>query len=129
MDKLTTLIDAYCTAWSEADAAQRERQLAQVLEADVRYTDPRADTTGVAQLSVHIGAVLAKRPGARVVRTSGVDAHHHLARFAWRVVQADGSMLPEGIDVVAFSSSGKLCRIVGFFGPLAPIPLAGPATA
>ena len=43
-----------------------------------------------------------RRPGARVLRTSGVDAHHHLARFAWHVVLADG----------------RIRRIIGFFGPL-----------
>jgi hypothetical protein len=116
--KLTQLIDAYCAAWSEADAAARERQLAAVLEPDARYTDPRADTLGIAQLSAHIGGVIAKRPGARVTRTSGADAHHDIARFAWCVIEADGTRLPEGIDFVEVSARGKLIRIVGFFGSL-----------
>jgi len=55
------------------------------------------------------------------VRTSAVDAHHGLARFAWRIVQADGSMLPEGIDFAEISAEGRIQRIMGFFGPLAPL--------
>jgi hypothetical protein len=49
-----------------------------------------------------------------------VDTHHGLARFAWRVVESDGTMLPEGIDFAEVSAEGKLTRIVGFFGSLAP---------
>jgi hypothetical protein len=49
-----------------------------------------------------------------------VDSHHALVRFAWRVVQADGTMFAEGIDFAEISNKGKPLRIVGFFGPLAP---------
>ena len=57
-------------------------------------------------------------PGARVVRTSGVDAHHHLARFAWHVVLADGTTLPDGLDLAELTPDGRIRRIIGFFGPL-----------
>ena len=67
----------------------------------------------------HIERVLAGRPGAKVVRTSKVDIHHHVARFAWHVVLADGSSLPDGVDIAWISADGKtLERIIGFFGPL-----------
>ncbi len=113
------LIDTYCEAWSEPDAVRRETILKNVWAEGATYTDPRADITGIWELGAHIGRVLSSRPGAKVIRTSAVDSHHGLARFAWRVVQADGTMLPEGIDFAEISSEGKLRRIVGFFGPLA----------
>jgi hypothetical protein len=116
---LERLIDAYCAAWSEADGAARARLLADVWAEGATYTDPRAHVTGTHALAAHIGRVLASRPGARVVRTSAVDTHHGLARFAWRVVEADGTMLPDGIDFAEVSAEGKLTRIVGFFGPMA----------
>ena len=48
-----------------------------------------------------------------------VGLHHGMARFAWHVVQADGTALPEGLDVVWLSDDGaRLARILGFFGPL-----------
>jgi hypothetical protein len=117
---LEPLIDRYCQAWSEFDATRRERILDEVWEPDATYTDPRGSATGVAQLVAMSGTILAGRPGAKVVRTTAVDAHHALARFGWRVVLADGTMLPEGIDFVEISVRGKLARVVGFFGPLAP---------
>jgi hypothetical protein len=46
--------------------------------------------------------------------------HHAVARFTWKMVLADGTSLPEGIDFAEIGSDGKLTRIVGFFGQLVP---------
>jgi hypothetical protein len=115
---LEQLIDTYCAAWSEPDPSRRQQILSAVWREGATYTDPTIQAAGVDQLLAHIGKVIAHRPGAKVVRTSTVDEHHGLVRFAWRVVQADGVMLPEGIDFAEVSSDGKIQRIVGFFGPL-----------
>ena len=116
---LERLIDTYCDAWNEPDAASRQRILSAVWASDATYTDPTVHAVGVDELAAHIAHVIARRPGARVMRTSVIDAHHAMARFGWRVVQADGSLLPEGIDFAQISAEGKIERIVGFFGPLA----------
>jgi hypothetical protein len=63
----------------------------------------------------------ASRPGATNVRTSAVDVHHDVARFAWHVRMPDGRTLPEGLDVVTLTDDqAAIRRIIGFFGPLAP---------
>jgi hypothetical protein len=72
---------------------------------------------GLDDLLAHIDEVVARRPGATVIRASRVDAHHGLARFAWRVEQADGMALPEGLDLAELSADGRIRRIIGFFGP------------
>ncbi len=110
-------IDIYCGAWNEPDPARREELLAPVWAANATYTDPTVHTTGLAALVAHIGTVQAGRPGSRVVRTSAVDQHHGLVRFAWRRILADGTALPEGVDFGELGDDGKLRRIVGFFGP------------
>lgn len=117
---LERLIDAYCAVWSEPDPIRRQRTLDEIWAENATYTDPRAHITGAQALAAHIGNVLAGRPGARIIRTSVVDFHHGLVRFAWRVVQADGILLPEGVDIAEVSDELKLLRIIGFFGPLAP---------
>jgi hypothetical protein len=121
---LETLVDGYCDAWNEPDAARRAQLLARVWCERGTYTDPTVHTTGVAELVAHIGRVLDRRPGSRIVRTSVLDSHHGVARFAWCRILADGERLPEGIDFAEADSSGKLCRIIGFFGPLAAQPSA-----
>jgi SnoaL-like domain len=121
-DTLCELIDRYCAAWSEPSASRRADLLAQVLAQDATYTDPHVHAATSDDLLAYIASVVLRRPGSRVVRTSTVDAHHGVARFSWHVVQADGTTLPDGLDIVELSSDGKrLKRIVGFFGPLGGI--------
>jgi len=116
---LTALIDGYCGAWCEADAERRLAMLAEVLADDAVYTDPTTRVVGVEALATHIGTVLAANPGAKVSRTSRVDAHHDVVRFAWQMTLVDGAALPEGVDFVELTSDGtRLRSITGFFGPL-----------
>ena len=117
---VTELIDRYCSAWNDADASRRADLLAAVWSPEATYTDPSVHASNAEQLLAHIAAVRARRPGASVLRTSAVDLHHGVARFAWHVVQADGTALPEGLDIACLSSDGsRIVRIIGFFGPLA----------
>lgn len=117
---VTELIDRYCRVWNEGDSSVRAELLASLWGSNATYTDPSVHTTSAHELLAHIAAVQARRPGASVVRTSAVDVHHGVARFAWHVVQADGTVLPEGIDIAFISSDGsRIERIIGFFGPIA----------
>jgi hypothetical protein len=113
------IIDRYCAAWCEPDAAKRDAILAPVWGEGATYTDPTVHVVGRAALVAHIDAVFKVYPGATIVRVSSVDVHHAVARFAWKMVLADGTSLPEGIDLAEVAGYGKLARIVGFFGPLA----------
>lgn len=116
---LTELIDKYCQAWSEPTEARRAQLLHEVWADQATYTDPSVHAQGAAELLAHIATVLARRPGSKVVRTSLVDDHHGMARFAWHAVEANGNELPEGIDIAFISPDGqKIERIIGFFGPV-----------
>ncbi len=116
---VTELIDRYCRVWNEPDPSARASLLAPVWAIGATYTDPSVHASGATELLAHIAAVRERRPGASVLRTSAVDLHHGLARFAWQVVQADGKALPEGLDIAYLSSDGtRIERIIGFFGPL-----------
>jgi hypothetical protein len=119
---IEAIIDHYCEAWSDPEPAARAAALAEVWAREARYTDPRADTRGAEAL---LAGVLAQRPGARVVRTSAVQHHHGFVRFAWRVIEADGTMLPEGVDIAMLGEDGRIVQIIGFFGAL---PSEAPAT-
>jgi len=118
---LAQLIDTYCQAWSEPDAQRRAQLLAQVWSDGATYTDPTVHAAGSGELLAHIAKVVARRPGARIVRTSAIDEHHGLARFSWRLVEADGTLCPEGIDFVELSADGRIRRIIGFFGPFTAV--------
>lgn len=116
---VTELIDRYCRVWNEDDPSNREAMLATIWARNATYTDPSVHAANAQELLAHIASVRARRPGASVVRTSAVDVHHGIARFSWRIVQADGTELPEGIDIAFVSVDGsRIERIIGFFGPV-----------
>ncbi len=120
---VTELIDRYCRVWNETDPSIQADLLASCWATGATYTDPSVHAANAQELLNHIASVRARRPGALIVRTSAVDAHHSVARFAWHVVQADGTALPEGIDIAFVSSDGsRIERIIGFFGPIARTP-------
>jgi hypothetical protein len=73
-------------------------------------------------LSRHIAAVQAGRPGARLEFMSGIDVHHNLVRFLWRLVRADGTCGDTSIDFGEIGPDGRLVRIIGFFGPPPSLP-------
>jgi len=120
--ELPELIMLYTGAWSEPDRALRQQLLERVWAEDGTYTDPTAHVAGRQELVDHIGGVFEQFPGARCELTSGIDMHHEKLRFTWRMLLADGKVLLDGIDFGELSTDGKLHRIVGFFGPLAPKP-------
>jgi hypothetical protein len=120
---VTELVDRYCRVWNETDPSIRDELLASLWASNATYTDPLVHAVGARELLAHIAAVRARRPGASVLRTSAVDIHHSVARFAWHVVLGDGTALPEGIDIAFISSDGsRIERIIGFFGPIARAP-------
>lgn len=113
------LIEQYCAVWNEPDPKGRAKLLAEVWGPGATYTDPSVHAATPEELLTHIAKVRDKRPGSKVVVTSAVDLHHGVARFAWHVVQADGTALPEGLDIAELTPDGKrISRILGFFGPL-----------
>ena len=118
---LARLIDRYCEAWSEHDEARRAELLLSVWASGASYTDPTVHAVGATELLAHIAKVQARRPGSKVVRTSEIDEHHCIARFAWRAIEASGNTLPEGIDLAFVTAdSSRIERIVGFFRPTMP---------
>ncbi|URK87835.1 hypothetical protein LP421_08650 [Rhizobium sp. RCAM05350] len=76
---------------------------------------------GAEELLTHIAGIQSKYPGARILRTSNVDVHHGIMRFAWKFVMPDGSSLPEGLDIAFLDAEQvQITRIIGFFGLLEP---------
>ncbi len=107
---------AYVNAWNEADAAARLNILSRCWADDAAYVDPTVELKGRDALSQHISKVQAGRPGARIEMMSGIDLHHNVVRFLWRLVRADGSAGDTSIDFGELDTDGRLTKIVGFFG-------------
>jgi len=119
---LTETIVTYCAAWGESDVSKRTQMLKKTWARQGTYTDPTAQVEGREALIVHIGKFLEQYPGAQIVVSSAVDAHHERFRFGWKMLAADGSTALEGMDFGEVDEKGQIRRITGFFGPLGPRP-------
>ena len=120
-DAIADVVTAYMAAWNESDAKRRQALLAQCWSDAGVYVDPNVSLTGRDALAGHIAKVQASRPGARLEFMSGIDMHHNMLRFLWRLVRADGSCGETSIDFGEIGPDGRLVKIVGFFGA-APAP-------
>jgi SnoaL-like domain len=117
---LTAIVDAYFAMWNEDDTAKRARHIETAWTDSGRYVDPARDARGYSALNEMVSAARPHFPGHIVKRTSAIDAHHDQIRFSWDVVGPDGSVPVAGIDVGVRAPDGRLERITGFFGELAP---------
>lgn len=112
------VIAEYSAAWSQTDPDERMLMLRRTVVDDVPYCDPGAKVVGLEALSEVIAAVQGQFPGAVLVRTSAVDAHHDCIRFAWAFRSPDSSALLEGIDVCTIAPDGRIASFTVFFGAL-----------
>ena len=116
-DDTPAAVTRYMAAWNETDASARKRLLEQCWDDRAVYVDPNVELAGREALSQHIAKAQAGRPGARLEFMSGIDRHHNVLRFLWRLVRADGTTGDTSIDFGEIGPDGRLVKIVGFFGP------------
>jgi hypothetical protein len=116
---LTTTVDTHLAAYCEPDKATRDAAIAAVWAADGALVDPPLTGEGHAGISDLAAAVQSQFAGHTFRRVSDIDAHHDVLRYAWELVGPDGAVAVSGLDV-ALVGDGRLQRVVGFFGELAP---------
>jgi hypothetical protein len=118
MSDLATLIDTHLEAYADPDATRRAAAVQRIWAAGGRLIDPPLDATGHSQIIQQAEQLLAQFPGHRFVRSSRIDSHHGMARYAWKLVGPSGAVALEGIDIAEVDPEGRLAQVTGFFGPL-----------
>ena len=119
---LAATVDTHLAAYCEPDPARRGTLIATVWSQDGAIFDPPFEGAGHDGIAAMTDTVLAHFPGHTFRRTSDVDAHHTFARYSWALVGPDGATAVTGTDVVEVDDDGRLTRIIGFFGDVAPLP-------
>lgn len=114
------IIARYDEAWNAPDPDERRRLLEAAVTDDCELIEPRGRFAGRDAVCERITGFAERFPGARVDMTTRVDEHNGFARYGWRIVDPDGSVLLEGLDVVARAADGRIERAVMFFGALDP---------
>src|SRR5688572_6789295 len=83
--KATQIVTQYVAAWNETDPAARDVLLDRCWADGGVYVDPNVELAGREALSQHIAKVQAARPDARLEFMSGIELHHNVVRFLWRL--------------------------------------------
>lgn len=110
-------LDHMLAAWNESDPAKVRGHLELALAPEVEFIDPSIETHGIDEFEANVHEVHRQLPGAAYSRISGVDSHHNLYRYTWRIAN-DGEIVLDGFDVTETDEHGKVRRVLGFFGPL-----------
>ena len=118
---LTSVIDTCFAALVEVDPARRADLVAAGWTPDATFVDPLFAATGHDEIAAIADAVVGGYPGQRFVRTTEVDEHHGIIRYGWALVAADGAVTVTGLDVAELADDGRIRKVTGFFGDLAPI--------
>lgn len=126
MTGVEEVLHAYAALWVEPDAARREALLAKSLSSDAEVVGPGYRFKGYRAISEEVERFLRHDPGSRPVFASGCAAHHDVARFAIAMVDADGTVVAEGEDIVEFAADGRIARVFTFWGALPPVPQSWP---
>jgi hypothetical protein len=119
---LDDVLVTYFRAWNEHDPDERRRLLEHAVTDDAVLIDPTGRWQGAAGLAERIGRYQSAAPGTQVVTASDVDAHHHVVRYAWKIVDPEGDEVMQGTDVAERDDDGRLRRVLMFHGPLSPLP-------
>ena len=117
---LDALVDGYLAGWNATDPAERTAIVERVWSPDARMSDPLVDVTGHEALVGVFALFHATYPGCTFRRAGAHDAHHDLVRWGWEMIDANGAVVLDGIDVAVVSADGRLHRVAGFFGATIP---------
>ena len=122
MTALPPAFDHMLAAWNERDLEKIRGHLEQALAPEIHFVDPSIETRGIDEFEANVREFRTRLPDAVCSRASGVDAHHDLFRYAWAIHRDDGELLLPGFDVARADAQGRVAMVLGFFGPLPPLP-------
>lgn len=117
--EVTVLVDRHLGSWSEPDAEVRIELVRQCWQPDGTLADPPLGAEGHDEISALMGTMQEHYPEHRFVRATEVDVHHDTFRVGWELRAPDGAVALAGVDF-GLVEDGRLRRISGFFGELAP---------
>ena len=108
-------IDRFLALWAEADPVARRAALADLASPDVAFKDAYGCTSGLDDLSEHIGATRIHMPGLRLRRSGDVRQCQGTALADWVAEGPDGQPRASGTNVFDLAPDGRIARVVGLW--------------
>lgn len=114
--QIQTTIDSYFECWNSTDQRTRVAAIERTWTADATSTDPLADVSGRDAIAEMMAGVGQSYPGHRFAQVGGIDVHHDLVRWGWKMTDPKEETVVEGIDVAWLDETGRISKLAGFFG-------------
>lgn len=113
-----TNLNAMLAIWNATDIDEQKKLAAQALEHNLHFVDPNHNIMGVPAFLKMVKQVQAQIPGAVYSRASRVDMQNNHCRYHWAIHMGDQKLMA-GFDCTEVNDSGKIVKVIGFFGDLA----------
>jgi hypothetical protein len=106
--------EAYAQAWKLTTKEEKARALAESTSTTCSYRDPLAETHGHQALVDYMLQFHTQVPGGHFV-TTYFQAHHERSVAKWNMVDANNTVIGEGVSHGEYGADGKLVAMTGFF--------------
>jgi len=111
---LETVWESYVSAWKLTSIVEKRELFSTCLTPECVYTDPLTLARGWQELLDYMVRFHTQVPGAYFV-TQRFLAHHRCSVAHWKMVNAEGLTLDEGISYAEYDDTGRLRNVTGFF--------------
>jgi uncharacterized protein YndB with AHSA1/START domain len=108
-------VDAWFAAWSEPDAAQRQRLLTSAVAPEVRFQDRFSNLDGLDDILPHIAASQHFMPGMHVCRSGELRHCQGTILCDWAATGTDGKPRGQGTNVFVLGPTGRIEWVTGFW--------------
>ncbi len=119
MHAYETCLNTMLAVWNTTDTDKQRQMVDDALEQNVHFVDPNHNIIGRAAFLDMVAEVQARIPGATYSRASAIDIQHNFCRYHW-TIDFGGKRLVDGFDVTEVNDSGRIVKVIGFFGLLSP---------
>ena len=115
MTDITTVVHNYIAMWNETTPEERRALVADAFADGAKYLDPIMSGEGREGIDAMVAAIQERFPGHRFRLSFGPDMHNDRVRFAWELVNGDGSApVAVGVDFATVADDGRLREVTGF---------------
>ena len=110
-------LDKMFAVWNSESEPRQKELIEEALEHNLHFVDPRHNIIGHDAFLKMVRATQKEVPGAVYARSSDVGFQNNFCRYHWWIHINDECVMT-GFDTVEVNDSGKILKVVGFFGEL-----------
>ena len=114
-----TNLEKMIRVWNTEDPADRDKLVDEALEHNVHFVDPNHNIIGRKPFLAMVDQILAQFLDASYARNSEVQIQNTFCRYHWKI-DWQGKRIMNGFDVTEVNDAGRIVKVIGFSGPLAP---------